>query len=272
MSAFEFLPGVRDGMSIEAYHAMPALSSTGIKVLRRSPAHYLAYRATPWDPTPAMRIGTAIHTLVLEPHRAADVVLMPVFNNRSKYGREDRDAWLEANKGLQAFSEEDFQRVHAAAYAVSQHTGAQALLSNGVPERSVFWRDAAEGIECRARYDWHRADGGIVDLKSCQDASPEGASRAIAKFGYAISAAHYWAGHEHALNESPKFWAFIFVESDPPHGVACYVLDSASLLVGMEQCAAAYRAFAECLRTGRWPAYADTIEPIGLPAWAKRKF
>lgn len=270
MSAFEFLPGAHDGIDIEAYHAMPALSSSGIKKLLRSPAHYLVERTKQNEPTPAMRIGTAIHTLILEPHRAGEVVQMPEFNNRTKGGKADRDAWIAAHAGLQAFGEDDFERVHAAADAVRRHPGAQALLSDGVAERTVLWRDGTTGIECRARYDWHRADGGIVDLKSCQDASPEGASKAIANFMYAVSAAHYWTGHEATLDASPKFWAFVFVETEPPFGVACYVLDAASLRVGMRHCARAYRLFAECQRTGHWPAYPDTIEPISLPAWAKK--
>ena len=79
-----------------------------------------------------------------------------------------------------------------------------------------------------------------------------------------------YTGHEATLDASPKFWAFVFVETEPPFGVACYVLDAASLRVGMRHCARAYRLFAECQRTGHWPAYPDTIEPISLPAWAKK--
>ena len=44
MSALEFLPGVHDGVPAADYHALDALSSTGIKKLQRSPAHFVVER------------------------------------------------------------------------------------------------------------------------------------------------------------------------------------------------------------------------------------
>lgn len=263
-----FVPGVVDNMPADQYHASAALSSSGIKKLLRSPAHYVVERTKAAEPSEAMRIGTAVHTLLLEPARAGEVVEMPAFNNRTAAGREERDAWLAAHAGYQAFDADTLARIRTAVAAARAHPGASLLLSDGVAERSVFWRDAAEGIECRARFDWHRADGGIVDVKTTRDASAAEFSRAIASFGYAISAAHYWNGAEAALNASPPFWAFVAVEVEPPFGVACYVLDAASIRVGMRHCARAYRLFRECLQSNTWPAYPAEILPISLPAWA----
>ena len=268
--ANQFVPGVHDDMPAEQYHALEALSSSGIKKLLRSPAHYLVERTKRSEPSEAMRIGTAVHTLLLEPHREAEVVEMPALNARTKDGRADRDAWLAEHAGSQAFDAETLGRIRAAVAAVRAHPGAALLLSDGVAERSVLWRDAAEGIECRARFDWHRADGGIVDLKTARDASAAEFARAIASFGYAISAAHYWNGAEAVFNESPAFWAFVAVEVEPPFGVACYVLDAASIRVGMRHCARAYALFRECQQSSTWPAYPAEIQPISLPAWARK--
>lgn len=265
-----FTAGVFDGMPIDDYHGLAALSSSGIKKLLRSPAHYIVERTKRSEPTEAMRIGTAVHTLLLEPHREAEIVEMPAFNARTKDGRADRDAWLAEHAGSQAFDAETLGRIRAAVAAVRAHPGAALLLSDGVAERSVLWRDAAEGIECRARFDWHRADGGIVDLKTTRDASAAEFARAIHSFGYAISAAHYWNGAEAVFNESPAFWAFVAVEVEPPFGVACYVLDAASIRVGMRHCATAYRRFRECQQSSTWPAYPAEIQPISLPAWARK--
>lgn len=271
MSAPEFIPGVHDGMDAEDYHALAALSSSGIKKLLRSPAHYLVERTKATPPTESMRIGTAIHTLVLEPDRSWEVVAMPEFNARTKDGRAERDAWLAAHPGVQAFDAETLQNIHDAVGAVRSHPGASELLSDGTAERSVLWRDSAEQVECRARFDWHRADTAIVDLKSCADASPEAASRAIGSFQYHVSAAHYWIGHEHVFDASPAFWAFVFVETAPPFGVACYVLDAASLRAGMTLCGRAYKTFRQCVESGRWPGYADEIATISAPRWALRE-
>ena len=271
MSAPEFIPGVHDGMAAEDYHRLAALSSSGIKKLLRSPAHYLVERTKSTPPTESMRIGTAIHTLVLEPHRAGEVVALPEFNARTKDGRAERDAWLAAHAGVQAFDAETLQNIHDAVGAVRAHPAAAELLSDGVAERSVLWRDSAEGIECRARFDWHRSDTAIVDLKSCQDASPEAASRSIGTFQYHVSAAWYLNGAEHVFGATPAFWSFVFVETAPPFGVACYVLDAASIRAGMTLCNRAISIFARCTRESRWPSYSETVDVISAPRWSLRE-
>lgn len=270
MSAFEFMPGIHDGIPSEQYHALEALSSSGIKKLLRSPAHYLLERTKSTPPTDSMRIGTAVHTLVLEPDRESEVIEMPAFNARSSTERAARDAWIAEHAGLQAFDAETLARIRATTDAVRAHPAASALLSDGVSERSLLWTDAKDGVRCKCRFDWHTSDRLVIDLKTCEDASPEGAQRAIGSFQYHVSAAHYWTGHEHVYNESPAAWIFIFAETKPPHGVAVYALDAASLRAGMTLCGRAYRTYRECIESGRWPGYAETVEPISAPRWALR--
>lgn len=256
---------VVDGLAAAEYHASAALSASGIKKLLRSPAHYVYERTQQSTPTDAMRIGTAVHTLILEPERAGEIVEMPAFAARTAAGRAERDAWLAAHESAQAFDAETLVNIRSAVAAVRAHPGAALLLSDGVAERSLFWTDSAEKCECRARFDWHRSDGGIVDLKTTRDASREAFARSIGSFGYHIQAAHYWLGAEHALNESPAYWAFVVVEVEPPFAVACYVLDAASIRVGMYHCARAYRTFRQCIDSGEWPSYPETVEPISVP-------
>jgi len=263
-----FAPGVYDDMPAEQYHALEALSSSGIKKLLRSPAHYLVERTKRNEPTEAMRIGTAVHTLILEPHREAEVIEMPAFNARTAAGRADRDAWLAEHAGAQAFDAETLGRIRAAVAAVRAHPGAALLLSDGRPEVSLLWHDATLGAPCKARADFLRADGGMVDVKTTADASPAGFRRAIGSFLYHVQAAWYFNGAEHLLNATPPYWCFVCVETDPPFGVAVYSLDSASIRAGGALCARALRTYAECIGADRWPAYVETIEPISAPRWA----
>ena len=59
-------------MNNEQYHAHPALSASGLKLLQKSPLHYWAEYLDPNRPervaTNAQRIGTMVHTATLEPH------------------------------------------------------------------------------------------------------------------------------------------------------------------------------------------------------------
>ena len=69
-------------MPNDAYHSYPeGISSTGLKAVLRSPAHYKFQAAR--TPSRAMEIGTAIHTALLEPDRfAADYVLLREVKDR----------------------------------------------------------------------------------------------------------------------------------------------------------------------------------------------
>lgn len=263
-------PGIVDGMAHDDYLNIDALSSSGCKVLERSPAHFLASRTYRKPPTAQMEIGTAVHTIVLEPERASSIVCLPDFNTRTKDGRAERDAWVAAlPAGSLAFDQDAHARIHAAAYAVRQHPGASRLLADGKRERSMFWRDSKLRIPCKSRLDWHREDGGIVDVKTTADASPAAFERSIANFGYHIQAAFYWVGVEHVLDRSPAFWSFVCVEVEPPFAVACYVLDVDAIRVGMRTVDKCLARYAQCVASGQWPGYPDTINPISIPKWAK---
>lgn len=264
----EFAVGLFRDLPAEAYHACEALSASGAKKLLQSPAHYKLWRDEPSAPTPQMQFGTAVHAGVLEPDTfAAAVVAAPEINKRTKAGAEEWAAFVAANAGRIALSAEDYARCLRCVAAVRAHPAATALLTGAEVELSLFWRDAKLGVPCKARYD-ARNHGGIVDLKTTQDASPEGFARQIASLRYHLQAAHYFSGAEHVCNETPRFFAFIAVESEPPHAVACYALPGAAILAGAHLAGIAAERYARALAAGAWPGYAETIETIHLPRWA----
>ena len=57
-------PGIYDNMSNADYHASEGISSTGIKQVLRSPAHY---KYSSFETSEAMKFGTVAHKLALEP-------------------------------------------------------------------------------------------------------------------------------------------------------------------------------------------------------------
>ena len=263
-----FVPGMFEDMSGEIYHAIEAISASGAKKILQSPAHYRLARDTKVEPTGAMRFGTAVHTLVLEPQRASEIVEIPDFNRRTNAGREALAEWSAANADRQAFVHEEYERLIATAEAVRQHPAASELFTDGKQEVSLLWTDSAYRVSCKSRFDWLRDDGVIIDLKTCQDASPDAVSRTIANYLYNVQAAFYWCAHEALLDRSPEFFAFVFVETSPPHAVACYALQAEALRAGMRQVEVALRRYKECIDAGVWPGYSDQIQPISVPRWA----
>lgn len=62
-------PGIYEGISNAEYHGGEGISKSGLDLVRRSPMHFKAVRDAANDntPTPAQAIGTAAHSLILEP-------------------------------------------------------------------------------------------------------------------------------------------------------------------------------------------------------------
>ena len=53
-------------MPASEYHSTRRVSKSGLDKIARSPAHYVAAIKSPSAPSKSMRIGTAVHSLVLE--------------------------------------------------------------------------------------------------------------------------------------------------------------------------------------------------------------
>lgn len=258
------------GLPAADYHAAEALSSSGARKLRQSPAHYKLMRDTPSAPTPQMMFGTCVHDGVLEPDAfGSRVCAAPDVDKRTKEGKATWQEFSAANVGKIILSSDDFDRARRCIDAVLAHPAATQLLNGGAREVTLFWRDGKYKVPCKARLDiWNH--GGITDLKTTTDASPEAFARTIAAYDYHAQLAHYASGCEHVFDASPEFCCFIAVENEPPHAVACYELDPAAILAGAHLMDRALAAYSEALKTGEWRGYPTTIERIVLPRWAMR--
>lgn len=270
IEAATFEDGVYLDIPAERYHATERLSASGAKKILQSPMHYVFNRTHQTEPTDAMQFGTAVHCGALEPHLyASKVATAPEVNKRTNAGKDELADFHARNVGKVILSPKDTFRASACIAAVMAHPAAYRLLTGAETEGSMFWHDAEYGVACKARYD-ARNLGGLIDLKTCQDASPEGFGKQCANMLYHVQGAHYWSGAEHALGSSPAFFAFIAVESEPPHAVACYFIPPVAMQAGrrlMDEALARYRT---AIETGRWPGYHETIVQLDLPRYALR--
>jgi hypothetical protein len=225
------------------YHEKVALSASTAKHLLRSPAHYLKSKEGADSTTLPMRFGTLVHMLVLEPDMVPKrVEVRPGMASRKlKGGREEADAWeaLPENTGRMLFDLETFQRAQRTANAVLNHPQAGPFFKSGcITEATVFWTETIDGnlIPCKARLDCFREpDNIVVDLKTAQDASPEGFRAACRQYKYHLQAAHYARAVEIATGKRPDRFLFVAVESEEPHGVGVYEIDEESVRIGEEQ-------------------------------------
>lgn len=279
--------GTYDDLDERLYRRQARLSYSGAKVLLRSAAHYLVDRQNPKPSTEEQLFGQAFHGELLEPGRLHEMVVeLPedapkrptsVQLTAAKPSPKTLDAiawWkdFDAMAGTRLVLEpDDARRIKGMLAAVRAHGGARRLLAQGRAEVSMLWTDARYQVPCKARFDFLRPDGGIVDVKTTNDASPDAFARTCASFEYPLQTAAYFSGCEHEMHATPPFWAWLVVERDEPYGVATYVAQADAILAGARKWDAALARYRDALDTGAWPAYPQTIEPLQMPRWYLRE-
>lgn len=261
-------------MDNAAYHAHSAVSKSHLDLIARSPLHYWARyldpdRVAP-EPTPAMRLGTALHTHVLELSRwDQEIAVAPPINRLTKAGKEEWTAFMAASADRTVITADDAAQVMAMGRAVLGHPAAAMLLGlPGKAETTHMWTDAATGLDCKCRPDWLTDDGSIVvDLKTTKNASIQGFKRSVADYRYHVQASWYLHGLEQATGRRPDQFIFICVESTAPYACAVYAADAEMIERGHDQAMRDLAKLAVCRAADHWPSYSEQIETLSLPAW-----
>jgi exodeoxyribonuclease VIII len=281
-----FTPGIRQDLSNSDYHAIEALSATGIKNLLQSPAHYRYRFQNPDESaTAAKTMGTALHMGILEPDRfdSGAVIALPEDApkrptiaqwNAAKPSPASVAAmawWTEFNQqatGKIVLSATQAAIVTGMVASVRRHPLYDDLFSGGAGEVSYQWNDARIGIPCRCRFDYLKESGLALDVKTTRDASPDGFARATAAYGYHLQEAHYRNGYEHLHARSLDGFLFMAVENEAPFGSAIYVQQPNAINFALDRVEAAMLLYAQARNSGFWRGYQESIQPVVLPRWA----
>lgn len=265
------VPGVYD-IPADLYHADPvdggSLSSSGARLILKSPARFRHEQKHPSGTTKAFDIGHAAHMLVLG--AGPELVQVPPDEWRTKIVKEQVAA-IRA-KGKVPLRPTDFTAVHAMAAAIRQHPLASVLFDpdGGIPEQVLVWRDDATGVWRRAMLDWRRGRI-IVDYKTTTDAAPAAFAKSVATFGYHQQDSYYRDGVTAlGIADDPAF-LFVVQEKEPPYLVAVYDLDDEALRIGRDRNRRALERYRDCTESGIWPGYSAGIETIALPRWVERQ-
>lgn len=262
-------PSISLTLSNAEYHAHPSVSKSGLDQVRRSPLHYWNRYLNPdriiEPPTPAMVLGSALHTRVLEPHLFDDeyIVAPDGIDRRTKEGKLRWADFENDAGGKTVLKGEDVAAILSMADAIHHHPAARMLLRlPGKAEQSYFWKHEGSGVDCKVRPDWHSDDKRlIVDVKTTEDASPRGFQRSLWKYRYHVQAGFYSQGL------GAEQFIFIAVEKKPPFAVAVYAAAQNVLDRGLNEAEKDLQLIATCRAENRWPGYGDDIQPLALPEW-----
>lgn len=285
MNAFVELPtaSLIERMSNDEYHACPEFSSSQLKDMNRSAAHFYVNSITKEakkEASTAMNFGTLVHTMFLEPEQFEnEFVIAPKFNRRTTVGKEEAAAWEQANEGKMLVSEEDVDNANRMATNLRTLSIYKAMQDNyGMAEASFFFTDPVFGLNLRIRPDWHIApckefpNGLIIDLKTTDDARPMAFSRTCANFSYDLSASMYREGFQayYQTEDKPPF-IFPVAERNTPFNVKQYKASDLFLSVGDVRYKKSKELLAESLLLDEWNGYSKEIEDIFLPQYMTKQ-
>ena len=263
-------------MSDKEYHSnFACVSNSMLSVLKRSPEEFeQRYITRTWidEETPAMRFGSLFHCVCLEPQEFEKrFVVPPKMDRRTKEGKAMASEFGSLHAGKTFVTEEDYEIALQCQKKLWQHDEVGPLLQQAASYDAIIERPITftiEGTPCRAKLDWLSVPAKIIlDVKTTQDASPEGFAKSVATFGYHRQAAMYSHGCYEVFGFHPRF-VFACVEKKPPYSVACYELKLPDLQMGMSEILTLVDDYERRKAVNNWkPSWSSGVVPLSLPRW-----
>jgi len=191
------------------YHQVPGVSSSNIRRFGQSQLH--AFEEVQ-ETTPAMKFGTASHSLIVEGEEAFvnDVVCLtgsPYTNANKELKKEYED------RGLTVITSKDKETIYGMKEALipegvkhlSAVKGEYPEVFNSPFERAIFWWEKDLLLKVKSdvlRYPLDLSSDPksiiLVDYKTTTDCSVRGFTSSIRKYQYDLQAAWYKRGYERA--------------------------------------------------------------------------
>ena len=254
-------------MTEQEYRQAEGVNKSTLWNLRKSPAHYKYFLENQREDTAAFAFGRAVHAAILTPSAfKKDFAIIPEgIDRRTKAGKEEYQAFLDASAGKEILTAADAETVKAIVKAFKKNRDAVQLLKGTKRERPLFWTDD-NGILCKCRIDAYKA-GLIVDLKTAQDAETETFTKEALRYGYDVQAAHYLDAYQHKESAVRPEWYFIVIEKTEPYAINILRADIGFLDYGFIRRQELIEKLKVCQDQKAYPDYG--INELCLPAWAE---
>jgi hypothetical protein len=299
------VPRIYD-LPIELYHSQicdgPSLSSTGIRRLLKSPAHF--WKHSDLNPQrqeepdkDAFILGRAAHHLLLgEKEFSKRFVLRPeeAPDGRAWNGNNTScKQWIEAQAkaGKTVLTPAQIDKIKGMAGLLPWQKGmTNCGLANtplvavggalaGEIERSLFWK--LGDVWLKARPDSVPGDSNdFTDLKTISSKSTEGLSdrdleRAIRENRLYVQGAMVGMGAQATLERQMAGFHLIFVDTGEVHAVSPVTIAEEDLVRGERGVFAAVQIFERCMQTGVWPgptARQTDARRMGIAPFGREQF
>ena len=230
------------------------LSYSSLKSFIKSPAHFLAYKNRDFVESASMRLGTAVHSALLEPEEFEKIYDVTDLRKNTKAYKE----MVALNPDKIYLNNSDWRSIQEIKRRFEQNREASELLDL-CSKRETEVKAEIQGVPFRGFVDAMAKDV-IIDLKTTQDASSEGFGRSVYNFSYHLQAAIY-----KELTGASEFY-IIAIENIAPHNICIYQLSQDALDSGYAMMSKGIQSFKDW--DGEETGYKNN-GIINLPPWAK---
>lgn len=240
-----------DNMPFNEYLSIDRLSASSLKNFQKSPAYYMQQKSVKKEPSDAMKLGTMIHTWMLENKTFHNMYYaIPKLDKRTKDGKAAYQSYLNSANGRELIDEKLVDRFTKL-----------PIKDKSKNEVTVLWEH--NGIKCKSRFDMLYEDG-IEDLKTINNIF--NIDRDFYKFGYHIQAGFYAQAFKEAFGKWPKFFNFTFISTDPEYFdlVTCPI-SFEYLELGRMRVLELIKKYQECKESGKYPGISSF--EIETPSW-----
>jgi hypothetical protein len=178
-------------MTHEEYLKLPGISASFLKACYQSAYDGYKFLHQPKESTKAMQFGTAVHTMLLEPHLFSDqFAVREKLDRRTKAGKEASEAFEDANKGKIVIDEDDAYKLQKIVANVKAFPQMREALDSFLKEQTYQFE--VQGLACKARLDLVDESGHfIIDVKTTKDASSSEFAKTMINMNYDLQLAHY---------------------------------------------------------------------------------
>lgn len=281
-------PGQYPAVPDNEYHAAEMPDNSCLSDMLVSPAHCRWNLDHGREPTPSMKLGTALHLLVLEPDAFnGRYCAAPGCEASTKNGKRcsrtasvcregewfcsQHDSGGDTLDGPEIVDNKFLETVWGMKESLYANKQIRPLLEGDWPrEMSVVFNDPDTEIKCKARIDLMRPDlGALIDLKTVRygGAAERMFAHSVYRFGYHRQAAFYL----HALGclDQAQYsdFGWIVVETEPPYACTFRELGARALELGREHVLPLLEKYADCDEAGEWPAYPISDDPLEFSPW-----
>lgn len=278
----------------EEYHGDccdgPSLSASSIKQLISDPSEYWLHsplnpNRAPQKVNKAFNVGTAAHTMVLEPDLLAETIAVipnDMLASNGALSTKAAKAFMaeQTELGRTVIKEDEWKAVCDMADAIRSNSVVMRAMAGTLNEQSLIVKDEEAGIYIKSRPDQMPQESGrfIVDLKTTDRENIGAWERtSMLDLRYDIQGAMMMWALEKVLGIKAAGVMYVVVCKQPPYRVAVRTLRASSytgralLDHGWLDIKQGVSTFLECWQTGVWPSPWDTVSDILPPDWYQRQ-